>query len=265
MSKQAIAGLEVEIGRAKELFASLTAQEWAAPSGCDGWRVQDVAQHMAAVYQQIAAPDTIDGGDSGKAEVSAEVPVQARRDWTPDQVVAAYDEWSDKGLAALVALQEPPMADTVVPLSDLGAHPLHLLGNAIAFDHYCHLRHDIGAAVQRASELPRDAAVLAPTLEWMLAGLPQMCAADLARVVQQPVNLVFDGPAANSWCLTPGDPNAGSLWVVANGADDDAPLVRTTAHDFVSWGTKRTNWRDTSTGDVSNEAVCAVLDAINII
>lgn len=265
MSKQAITGLQAEIGRAKELFASLSAEEWAAPSGCDGWRVQDVAQHMAAVYQQVAAPDTIDGGDSGKSEVSAEVPVQARRDWTPEQVVAAYDEWSEKGLAALAGLQEPPMADTVVPLSDLGEHPLHLLGNAIAFDHYCHLRHDIGAAVQRAGDLPRDPAVLAPTLEWMLAGLPQMCASELAGVPLQPVNLVFDGPAANSWCLTPGDPGVGPRWVVANGADDDAPVVRTTAHDFVSWGTKRADWRSSSTGDVSNDAVSAVLDAINII
>ena len=41
----------------------------------------------------------------------------------PEQVVAAYLEWSEKGVAALAALQEPPMADTMVPLSDLGSHP----------------------------------------------------------------------------------------------------------------------------------------------
>jgi uncharacterized protein (TIGR03083 family) len=263
MSKQAITGLEAEIARATELFGSLSADEWEAPSGCDGWRVQDVAQHMASVFQQIAAPDTIDSGDSGKAEVAAEVPVQERKDWTPDQVVAAYDEWSQKGLAALSALQDPPMSDTVVPLSDLGEHPLHLLGNAIAFDHYCHLRHDIGAAVDRAADLPHDPDVLAPTLEWMLAGLPQMCADELAGVAAQPVNLVFEGPAANTWCLTPGDAGAG--WVVANGADDDAPVVRTTAHDFVSWGTKRADWRDSTTGDVTNPGVAEVLDAINVI
>lgn len=265
MSKQAITGLQAEITRAKELFASLSDDEWAAQSGCDGWRVQDVAQHMAAVYQQIAAPETIDAGDSGKSEVAAEVPVQARKEWTPAEVMAAYDEWSEKGLAALTGLQEAPMADTVVPLSDLGEHPLHLLGNAIAFDHYCHLRHDIGAAIDRAASLPRDPDVLAPTVEWMLAGLPQMCATELAAAPQQPVNLVFDGPAANSFCLTPGDPAVGPRWVVANGADDDAPVVRTTAHDFVSWGTKRADWRGTSTGDVSNQNVAAVLDAINII
>jgi uncharacterized protein (TIGR03083 family) len=261
MSKQAIVGLEAEIDRATQLFASMTADEWQAPSGCDGWRVQDVAQHMAAVYQQIAAPDTIDAGDSGKAEIAAEVPVRDRKDWSPQQVMDAYDEWSAKGLAALSALQEPPLADTVVPLSDLGSHPMHLLGNAIAFDHYCHLRHDIGAAVARAASLPRDPDVLGPTVEWMLAGLPQMCADELASAPAQPVNLVFDGAAASSWCLSPG---AGG-WVVSSGADDDAPVVRTTAHDFVSWGTKRSDWRGSSTGDVSHPDVAAVLDAINVI
>lgn len=267
MSKNAIVGLQAEIDRAKELFSTLTPDEWAAPSGCTGWRVQDVAQHMAAVYQQLAAADTIEVDTSAAegAESSAEIVVQARKGWSTEEVVAAYDEWSEKGVAALAALQEPPMADTVVPLGDLGSHPMHLLGDAIAFDHYCHLRHDIGAAVERAAVLPRDGAVLGPAVDWMLAGLPQMCADALAAAPQQAVNLVFDGPAANSFCLTPGDSTAGPLWVVANGADDDAPVIRTTAHDFISWGTKRADWRDTSTGDVAHASVAAVLDAVNVI
>jgi hypothetical protein len=36
-------------------------------------------------------------------------------------------------------------------------------------------------------------------------------------------------------------------------------------HDFVSWGTKRTDWRTAVTGDVGSDDVAAVLDAINII
>lgn len=261
MTRAAIDALQAEVERAKELFSTLTDDEWQAPSGCEGWRVQDVAQHMAAVYQQIAAPETVPTGDSGKAEEIAEVAVRERRNWSPAEVVAAYEEWSEKGVAALAALQEPPVADNVVPLSDLGSHPLHLLANAIVFDHYCHLRHDIGAAVERAAQLDRDPDSLQPTLEWMLAGLPQMCAEALDSAPDQPVNLVFDGPAAGSYCLSPG-PHG---WTVATGADDDAPLVRTTVHDFVSWGTKRSDWRGASTGDVSNENVSAVLDVINII
>lgn len=266
MSKNAIIGLNAEVQRAHELFASLTPAEWAAPSGCEGWRVQDVAQHMAAVYQQIAAPDTIEVDVSGAAgaEASAEIVVQHRKDWSADQVVAAYTEWAPKGVAALSALQEPPLADNVVPLGDLGSHPMHILGDAIAFDHYCHLRHDIGSAVERAAALPHDAEVLQPAIDWMLAGLPQMCADGLAGAPQQPVNIAFDGPAANSYCLAPGA-TVDALWTVAPGANEQAPTIRTSAHDFVSWATQRADWRDSSTGDVTHADAAAVLDVINVI
>ena len=151
------------------------------------------------------------------------------------------------------------MADMVVPISDLGTHPLRLLGNAIAFDHYCHLRHDI--PIDRAAALPRDPATLTAVLEWMLAGLPQMCAEALAGVPAQPVNLVFDGPGGGTFVLAPGDDG----WTVTEGSADGAPTVTTTVHDFVSWGTKRSDWRDSVTGDVDHEGVAAVLDAVNLI
>jgi uncharacterized protein (TIGR03083 family) len=261
MTAAAIPALESEVRHARELFVTLTPDEWRAPSSCDGWRVQDVVQHMASVFQQIADPASIEMGDSGKAEVSAEVPVQARRDWSTDEVIHAYDEWSVKGVAALAALQEPPMADAVVPLADLGAHPLHLLGNAIVFDHYCHLRHDIGAAVPRAAALPHDDAALSATLEWMLAGLPQMCAEALASVPSLAVNLVFEGPGSGEFHLAPGPDG----WSVTEGALADAPTIRTTAHDFVAWGTKRVDWRASCSGDVDDPDVAAVLDAFNVI
>lgn len=264
MSKIAIEGLNAEVARAHELFASLTSEEWAAPSGCDGWRVQDVAQHMAAVYQSIAAADTIevDTSAAAGAEASAEVVVQARIDWTPEQVVAAYTEWAPQGVAALSALQEPPLADSVVPLADLGSHPMHILGDAIAFDHYCHLRHDIGVAVPRAAALPQDPQVLQAALDWMLAGLPQMCAQALDAVPQQAVNLVFEGPAARSQQIAPGGDQG---WSVLDSLDESAPTIRTTAHDFVSWATQRADWRLSCTGDVDNADAGQVLDAINII
>jgi len=261
MTAAAIDALEREVRHAGDLFATLTPQEWQAPSGCEGWRVQDVAQHMAAVFQQIADPASIDVGDSGKAEQANDVAVEARRDWAVDRVLDAYREWSAKGVAALAALQEPPMAEVVAPIADLGTHPLHLLGNAIAFDHYCHLRHDIGRSVPRAKDLPQEEGTLAATLEWMLAGLPQMCAGALAAAPQEAVNLVFDGPAGGSYVLSPGADG----WTVAAGGDADAPTVHSTVHDFVSWGTKRSDWRDATTGDTDHEALAGVLDAVDII
>ncbi|MGK0312335.1 MAG: hypothetical protein ACI8RC_001966, partial [Ilumatobacter sp.] len=55
--------------------------------------------------------------------------------------------------------------------------------------------------------------------------------------------------------------------VAAVAALQEAPIADTVVplSDFVSWGTKRANRRGTSTGDVGNVRVVAVLDAINII
>ena len=260
MTAAAIPALEDEVRHARELFVTLTPQEWHAASGCEGWRVQDVVQHMAAVFQQIAEPSSIDVGQSGKTERANDVPVEARRDWTVQEVLDAYDEWSAKGVAALAALQEPPMSEVEAPIADLGTHQLHLLGNAIAFDHYCHLRHDVGAVVDRAAALPQDAGIVAVTLEWMLAGLPQMCAEALAAAPQRPVNLVFEGDGGGDYVLAPGPDG----WTVDPGTDPAAPTVRSSVHDFVSWGTKRSDWRLSVTGDVDDD-VAVVLDAINII
>jgi uncharacterized protein (TIGR03083 family) len=256
MTQASIDALTGEQQRALELFASLSTDEWALPSGCAGWRVQDVAQHMASVFHSIADPSSIEGGSSDDVEQNAEVPVQARRDWTAQQVMDEYAEWSDKGIAALTMMQAPGMAEMVIPLANLGSHPMHLLGNAIVFDHYCHLRHDIGAAVPRAADLPRDRDALLATVEWMLAGVPQMCATALAEC-SGGVNLQFTD-IDRSFSLIPADP----LWVVSDGAAGDLPTARTSAHDFISWGTKRADWRSMGVQVASAEHT---LDAINVI
>ena len=261
MSHAAIVALTAEIARAQEVFGSLTDSDWQAASACEGWRVQDVACHMASVFHSIADPSTITGGDSPDVEANAEVPVQERKDWTVAQVRAEYDQWSVAGLAALTGLQEPPMHDMVIPLANLGSHPMHLLANAIVFDHYCHLRHDIGAAVASAAALPHDDAALAATLEWMLAGIPQMCGDALAGC-DTGLNLVVEGPAAGNWVLRPGNP-----WSVSSGRDDTLATATTSAHSFVSWATKRADWRSsgvTLSGPTS-VGTEATLDSLDVI
>ena len=126
-----VAALTTEIENARQLMGSLTPHEWASPSGCTDWSVQDVVCHMASVFHSIADPTSIEGGSSADVEQNAEVPVQARRSWTAQQVMAEYHEWSATGLATLTAFQEPPLADTVIPLANLGSHPMRLLANAL--------------------------------------------------------------------------------------------------------------------------------------
>lgn len=263
MTAAAIDALRNEQSRALTLFDSLTPEEWRAASGCTGWRVQDVVQHMASTFHTIADPASIEGGTSADAEENAEVPVRARREWAAADVMTEYAEWSQRGIDALAAMQGPPLGDTVIPLGNLGNHPMHILANAIVFDHYCHLRHDLGAIVERAAALPHDTAALEATVEWMLAGLPQMCAETLATC-DTAVNLRFTDLDGAVFALRPGPDG----WTVTPGSDvaSDAAFetVSTTAHDFVNWGTKRADWR-TCGVTASNSAAARTLDAINVI
>ncbi len=267
MTKTAIPALQAESDRVTHLINGLDPAEWAGPSGCAGWRVQDVVAHMGAVFRSICGDSSIPSDPSGDAEKSAELAVAPRKEWSAAEVRDEYLEWAPKGIAALTALQDPPMATTVAPLGNLGSHPLHILANAIVFDHYCHLRHDIGAGVARAAALPRDGAALTATLEWMLMGLPQMCASALSTAPQQAVNFQFDGVPESEFVLAPGHEPDG-VWTVVPGRVEGAPTCRTTAHDFVSWGTKRADWRAScqlgGAADTTEQAA-GVLDAINII
>lgn len=265
MTERALDALSRESDRLVELAATFTPAEWEAPSGCIGWRVQDVVCHMGCVFHSISDPSTIESGPPDDVEAAAEVPVQARRAWTSDQVVEYYRSWASRGLETLAGMQQPPAAEMEVPLGNLGTHPLHLLANALVFDHYCHIRHDIGATVERAAAQPRDEEALHETRVWMLAGLPQMCATQLRDVVTAPVGMVLEGPGGGSWVIeVPGD--SGLCQVTPGSPTTAAATLTSSVHDFVSWGTRRKSWREGSV-NISGDAdlAAAVADAINII
>ena len=260
MTKRGVEAVAADSQEALALGESLTTEEWMAASDCAGWRVKDVFAHMSSVFRQVADPTSAVEGATDDTEANQELYVAQRKDWPPSQVLDEYREWSEKGIAALAGLQEPPMADTVIPLNDLGSHPLHLLANALAFDHYCHLRNDVLAPngpIERPP-LPSDDLRVGATVEWMLAGLPQMCAADLAGKLDPPINLVLSGPGGGEYVLgsggvTPGrDPSA-------------AATVASPAADFVVWGTQRRPWASYVEIDGDERAAALVLDAINII
>jgi hypothetical protein len=141
-------------------------------------------------------------------------------------------------------------------MKNLGTHPLHLVPNAFAFDHYCHLHVDIlkpTGPIDRPAP-PSDELRLAPTIEWMLAGLPQMCEEALAKVVTAPVRIDITGPGARSLVLG------------GEGDGDVAATIRSSSHDFVIWGTQRRPWREFDvTIDGDAELGAAVADNINVI
>jgi len=265
MTTAAIEALRAERDHVIELIGSITDEEWELPSDCEGWRVQDVIAHMSAVFVAVSGGTTARAEPpSDDAERNADAAVDERRAWSPAQVIDEYTSTSEAAITGLEMMQGNAMGDTVIPLGNLGSHPMHLLADALAFDHYCHLRHDLiapGGPLQRPA-LPSDELRLRPTMTWMLAGLPQMCAEALT-VVDRPITMVFEGPGGGVWSLRPGSP---FVEVADGAADDAAATVTSSAHDFVSWGTKRRDWRQCGV-TVSGDDVYAatVLDAINVI
>src|SRR4051794_36232037 len=115
MSKQGVEALRAERDEIIEVARTLTDDEWAAPSDCDGWTVKDVVAHVGLVSRQIADPASVPSGESDDIENDIDIAVATMKDTSPADVLAAYEEWSAKGLDALAAVQEPPMADTMLP------------------------------------------------------------------------------------------------------------------------------------------------------
>jgi uncharacterized protein (TIGR03083 family) len=264
MTAAALNALEREIELASDLIAGLAPDEWDLPTDCAGWRVHDLVAHMAATFKTLAGGVVAQATDTpDDAERNADAAVDERREWSHAEVAAEYAEWSVSGLGALRGMNDEAMAPIVIPLGNLGSHPMHLLANAIVFDHYCHLRHDLlrpEGPLDR-EPLPRDDLRLHAIEDWMLGGLPQMCAEELA-VVDQPLNLVFTGPGAATFVIRPGSPYVS----IEPGSEPGATTVTSGAHEFVSWGTKRRNWRSSGVTIEGDAAYAArVLDAINVI
>jgi uncharacterized protein (TIGR03083 family) len=256
MTQAAVDALRAERDEVLELGRSLTPDEWQAQSDCDGWRVQDVIAHMTLAMYAVVDPSKLPPSDDPDVERDMDVAVETRKDWTPTQVLDEYASVSAQALDAMAGLQNEPLASTIIPMKNLGSHPMHLVPNAFAFDHYTHLRVDIlepTGPIDRP-ELPRDELRLEPTIDWMLAGLPQMCADALAKVATAPVRLELSGPGAKS------------LTIGGDDGDTPAATIRSSTHDFVVWGTQRRSWRDldvTLEGDT--DLAAAVADNINII
>jgi hypothetical protein len=101
---------------------------------------------------------------------------------------------------------------------------------------------------------------LAPAIGWMLTGLPQMYPA-VTAVLDRPVGLRLTGPGGGDYTAAA----ALDRLVVTEGIADVAAVVTSPAHEFVLWGTKRTDWRASTTIEGDHDYGAAVLDAINII
>lgn len=274
MTRAAVAGLQATHSDLRAVLHALSPSDWALPSACAGWRVHDVVAHVTSNFKEMVEPTPAASGPDTEpvpvmgAEEVMEMLVAPRKGWTAEQLLAEYDRYVDAAFAALSAMQDEPLASTPLDVADLGTYPMHLLANAYCFDHYCHLRHDLlgpgGPLADAIAIADADAdARLRPGIEWMWAGLPQMCHGAM-RVVGRPFTVVLTGAGGGTWTLHPASPDTGGLIRIAEGGGA-AATATSTAHDFVSWATGRSAWRDACVLCGDTDYAARVLDAIKII
>jgi hypothetical protein len=177
-------------------------------------------------------------------------------------VLREYESWSGRFLTLAPVTQRPPVRGLRIPLGDIGRYPMGLLASAFVFDHHVHLRHDIAAALGR-SVPPPDAAHTEAVLEWLMAGLPQMCGTALAWL-DRPVALILSGPGGGAWTISPG--TGGPLRVDPGRSPVAAAAITGSAADFPIWGTTRRPWRDYGLVIEGDEELAArFLDALNLV
>jgi uncharacterized protein (TIGR03083 family) len=263
MSREGLASAARSVDEVKQVVTTLTDEEWSMPSGCQGWTVKDLVAHMSSNFKEVVEPSPPPPEPINlPAERVMDLLVEPRKDWSNAQVCDEYLKYCDGAVGVLTALQDEPLASTVIPLADLGNYPMHQLADAFAFDHYCHLRIDL---LQPTGPIARglpgaDDALVAPAVGWMLTGLPQM-QPGLHEALAGDIRLVLTGTGGGSWRIArEGD----GIAVTADDGPADA-TVTSTAHDFVLWGTKRTPWRDSCTIEGDASSAERFLDALNIV
>lgn len=222
--------------------------EWAAPSGCPGWSVQDLVSHLAVLYWAAVDPSALpDVGHAG-TERSQDIYVESRRGMAPAQVLDDYRAVSEKAFGVLADLSE---ADFDIPLGDIGTYPASLVPNAYVFDHYTHIRADLFTP-RGPLEGPTPAAGrlhMSHVLDWIEAALPQQNAVALGALIA-PVEISVKGSAPRTIRLGPEGP--------------PAARVESDFDNCVRWTTQRGTWEELGVAASGHEQVLAVVRGLKV-
>ncbi len=241
----AIESLTADRSALLELCAGLGPQDWGAPSGCEGWSVQDVVTHLGALYWLVVDPTQLPDTAGLATERAQDVNVEARRSWSSDRVLSDYESVSTQALASMAELETQ---DFELPLGDLGTYAASVLPYAFAFDHYIHIRADLFAprGPLTAGQPPSDELRLGAALDWVEAALPQQNA-DLIARLDGSIDIDLRGTAARPIRIGDGEPRA---------------TVSSDSAAFVRWITQRATWEDAGaegSGDAAQLALAREL------
>jgi uncharacterized protein (TIGR03083 family) len=242
---------------------TLGPEEWATPSRCEGWSLQDVLSHMAAVAHGVFTPWMFKLMASKNLERSNDGDAELRRGRSPEQVLAEYEKWSGRMAGLMSLAQRPPLAKVPFKLGELGLYPLALVASAVVFDTQVHLHYDMAPAVGRALPTPTPE-TLAVVNEWVLAGLPKMSREGLA-FLDRPITISLEGPGGGSWAVVPRPGDAPARIEPAPVPGSVATVIGNPA-EFALWATRRRPWRDQDVKIDGDEAYgTRFLDALKVV
>jgi hypothetical protein len=248
-----------------DIVPSVDDDQWELPSACTGWRVIDVMAHLGALAYEAVYPPEPDPTWPKIRERYHDLRVNQRRGWSHAEVIDEWHRYAPQQLDLLEVGQASAVAMEPVAVPGLGTYPRHLLANTTAFNVFCHLRFDMlapdGPLPFSVPEPTND--LVAPAVEFMLAGLPQMQGPELDATVTEPLVLELTAPGATTVTVVPADGPNERLTVVPGNRGETR--IRSTAVNFITWSTTRKPWRDFCeiTGDAS--AATPFLDCLNII
>lgn len=264
MSQQGVNASRVLAQQYAEVVAALGRDDWSAPSRCAGWRVQDLVAHTASNFKVLVEPPhpPPQPFPGLTAERAQDMLVDERREWSSRQVREEFEAFRGPALDVLTAMQAEPLASQTLTIHELGTYPMADLADAFAFDLYCHLRVDLLAPTGPVDHPlpPATDELMTPAIGWMLTGLPQMCPSVTAHLTQ-PVGLRLTGAGGGEWSLR----RDGKRFVVEPGLSGTAAVATSTAHDFILWGTHRSDWRDSATLEGDAALAELVLDAVDVV
>jgi uncharacterized protein (TIGR03083 family) len=214
---QAIEGVRADRDALIGICADLSPADWAAPSGCEGWTVQDLIAHLGALFWAVVDASKLPDVSGMPTEAGQEMLVRSRRGMSPAAVLHDYVEVSE---VALQRLAELAAVDMELPLGDLGTYPASVVPSAYSFDLF-HPRGPLDGPPPPADEFR-----LGSVLDWAEAALPQQNQAAAEAGLYE---LQITGPAAR---------------IISFGTGQAMATVSSDAFSFIRWVTQRGSWEE---------------------
>jgi uncharacterized protein (TIGR03083 family) len=189
---------EEEYDRLLRLLGGLSAEQWTAPTDCDGWAVRDVVAHLAGAaastgslreFFRLARVARRLGREGDLVDRMNQVQVDERMSMPPAALIGDLEVNSRRGLAARRRIPGPVRAVRIPFGPPLGTRPLgYLMGRIYTRDAWMH-RVDLARATGAALELTgeHDGAIVEDVVaEW-------------ATAHGRDYDVRLDGPAGGRW------------------------------------------------------------------